>query len=90
MNTVGSQLSVNKLDDAVKHLEQHFNIKIKEYTICAKRYHDEFYHSWYFGTEDHVENEQLAKSIDAFLKKANKILVKFFLISKISNNLFKF
>ncbi|CAH8282143.1 GH3 auxin-responsive promoter [Mariniflexile fucanivorans] len=72
LNTVGSQLSVNKLDDAVKHLEERFNIKIKEYTICAKRYDEEFYHSWYFGTEDDVEASSLAQTLDDFLKQANK------------------
>ncbi|WP_308992354.1 GH3 auxin-responsive promoter family protein [Mariniflexile litorale] len=72
LNTVGSQLSVNKLDDAVKHLEERFNIKIKEYTICAKRYDGEFYHSWYLATEDDVESEKLAESMDDFLKEANK------------------
>ncbi|MBP0903672.1 GH3 auxin-responsive promoter family protein [Mariniflexile gromovii] len=72
LNTVGSQLSVNKLDDAVKHLEEHYNIKIKEYTICAKRYDGEFYHSWYFGTEDLIEADQLAQTIDEYLKNANK------------------
>ncbi|WP_372752545.1 GH3 auxin-responsive promoter family protein [Mariniflexile sp.] len=72
LNTVGSQLSVNKLDDAVKHLEEHFNIKIKEYTIAAKRFNEEFYHSWYFGTEDTVEADAMADALDEFLKQANK------------------
>ncbi|ALJ03705.1 GH3 auxin-responsive promoter [Pseudalgibacter alginicilyticus] len=72
LNTVGSQLSVNKLDDAVKHLENNFNIKIKEYTISAKRYDDEFYHSWYLGIDDIIETDLLVKTLDDFLKKANK------------------
>ncbi|UOB16738.1 GH3 family domain-containing protein [Abyssalbus ytuae] len=73
LNKVGSQLSVNKLDDAVKNLEDKFKIKIPEYTISAKRYEDnEFYHTWYLGTESHVENEKLATELDEFLKNANK------------------
>lgn len=72
LNTVGSQLSVNKLDDAVKHLEEHFNIKIKEYTICAKRYDGEFYHTWYFGTDDAVDMNSLVEAIDIYLKESNK------------------
>ena len=52
LNTVGSQLSVNKMDDAIQHLEEQFSTKISEYTICAKRFEDgEFYHSWYLGSE---------------------------------------
>ncbi|PQJ72107.1 GH3 family domain-containing protein [Polaribacter butkevichii] len=73
LNTVGSQLSVNKMDDAINHLEEEFSTKIKEYTICAKRFEDgEFYHSWYLGAEIKENNNQIAEALDAFLKKANK------------------
>ncbi|MGB5820291.1 MAG: GH3 auxin-responsive promoter family protein [Saonia sp.] len=72
LNTVGSQLSVNKLDDAVNHLEEEFNIKISEYTLCAKKYDDGFYHSWYLGTTAHIPMEKLVNTLDGFLQKANK------------------
>ncbi|MCK0124384.1 GH3 auxin-responsive promoter family protein [Gelidibacter sp. F2691] len=73
LNTVGSQLSVNKMDDAMKHLESEFSTKIPEYTICAKRCEDgEFYHCWYIGTDDQLNAEEIAGSLDAFLKEANK------------------
>ena len=72
LNTVGSQLSVNKLNAGVSYLEEKFDIKIPEYTLCAKRYDDEFYHSWYLGTESNIDSGQLAKAIDEFLQEANK------------------
>jgi hypothetical protein len=73
LNTVGSQLSVNKMDDAMKHLEAEFSTKIPEYTICAKRCEDgEFYHCWYIGTEDDLNEAAIAESLDNFLKEANK------------------
>ena len=73
LNTVGSQLSVNKMDDAMKQLEEEFNTKIPEYTICAKRCEDdEFYHCWYIGNEDNLDSETVAESLDGFLKDANK------------------
>lgn len=73
LNTVGSQLSVNKMDDAIKHLEEKFSTKITEYTICAKRFEDgEFYHSWYLGSELNKNEEEVAKELDIFLKEANK------------------
>ncbi|MBC31784.1 MAG: GH3 auxin-responsive promoter [Muricauda sp.] len=72
LNTVGSQLSVNKLNDAVKHLEAEFSIKIPEYTLCAKRYEDGFYHSWYLGSPTDIDGQELAESLDSFLKDANK------------------
>lgn len=73
LNTVGSQLSVNKMDDGVRHLENQYNTKIKEYTICAKRYEDgEFYHTWYLGTELVASDKEVAEQLDKFLKNANK------------------
>ena len=74
LNTVGSQLSVNKMDDAMKHLEEKFSTKISEYTICAKRADDdEFYHYWYIGCEDSaVNDDDLSDALDSFLKEANK------------------
>lgn len=72
LNTVGSQLSVNKMDDAVQQLEEQFSMKIPEYTLCAKRIDDDFYHCWYLGTEDAGDDNQLANALDEFLTQANK------------------
>lgn len=72
LNTVGSQLSVNKLDAALTKLEQKHQIKIPEYTLCAKKYEDGFYHTWYLGTEATPSTDRLANDLDRFLKEANK------------------
>ncbi len=72
LNTVGSQLSVNKLNDAVKHLEGELDIKIPEFTLCAKRFEDGFYHSWYLGSDTAIEGEKAADILDTYLKQANK------------------
>ena len=72
LNTVGSQLSVNKLDDAVNHIEEVFNVKIPEYTLCAKRFEDDFYHSWYLGCESNLVTEEVVAALDEHLKEANK------------------
>lgn len=72
LNTVGSQLSVNKLNDAVQHLEEKFGMKVPEYTLCAKRVEGEFYHCWYLGTEDDENDSKIAEELDTFLKNANK------------------
>ncbi|SNR15344.1 GH3 family domain-containing protein [Tenacibaculum jejuense] len=72
LNTVGSQLSVNKMDDAIHHIEEKLDVKIKEYTICAKRHTDEeFYHNWYLGTNTELDEEKVADHLDSFLKEAN-------------------
>jgi len=72
LNTVGSQLSVAKLDDAVQHLEKQFDVEIPEYTLCAKRIGNDFYHCWYLGTESENDDNELSAILDDFLKDANK------------------
>ncbi|XLS30565.1 GH3 auxin-responsive promoter family protein [Flavobacteriaceae bacterium M23B6Z8] len=72
LNTVGSQLSVNKLNDAIQHLEEKMDIEIAEYTLCAKRFGEDFYHSWYIGTHAQLEETEVANALDEFLKNANK------------------
>ena len=66
LNVVGSQLSVNKMNAAVRDLE------IPEYTISAKRFDGEFYHSWYLGTNAKIDNAKLAEALDESLQNANK------------------
>lgn len=73
LNTVGSQLSVNKMDKAVQALEKEFNIRIPEYTLCAKRYDDDFYHCWYLGSDNqNINIEDIIQKLDKHLCEANK------------------
>lgn len=73
LNVVGSQLSVNKMNDAVQELENKFEIRIPEFVVAAKRGEDgEYYHYWYLGTEDKAENNKLANALDEALMNANK------------------
>ncbi|MBS3737612.1 GH3 family domain-containing protein [Mesohalobacter halotolerans] len=73
LNTVGSQLSVNKMDDAMRELEQQFNTEIREYTIAAvKDEHGDFYHHWYLGTMLNRKPIEVAQALDDSLKNANK------------------
>ncbi|CAL67178.1 GH3 family domain-containing protein [Christiangramia forsetii] len=75
LNVVGSQLSVNKMNDAVQELENQYDIRIPEFVVAAKRADDgEYYHYWYLGTEDNpnATDEELAEALDNALKDANK------------------
>ena len=73
LNTVGSQLSVNKMDDAVQYLEDKLDIKIPEYTLCAKRFDNDFYHSWYLGSDlKKFNTKKIAEILDTYLSDANK------------------
>ncbi|WP_299216227.1 GH3 auxin-responsive promoter family protein [uncultured Aquimarina sp.] len=72
LNVVGSQLSVNKMNTALREIEGKFDIEVPEFTLAATRINDEFHHHWYLGTETSVENNVLAETLDEVLKKANK------------------
>ncbi|MAO10206.1 MAG: GH3 auxin-responsive promoter [Flavobacteriaceae bacterium] len=72
LNVVGSQLSVNKMETALRKLEQQFDIKLPEFTIAAVKIDNEFYHHWYLGTTAETDEEELAKALDNALQEANK------------------
>ena len=72
LNVVGSQLSVNKMEVALRELEQEFDIEIPEFTIAAVNKDGEFYHHWYLGTTSGIDNTKLRDSLDKALKEANK------------------
>lgn len=72
LNVVGSQLSVNKMNDAVKHLEEKFDLKIPEFTVAAVKKDEEYYHKWYLGIEGKADPGKLASALDEALKEANK------------------
>lgn len=73
LNVVGSQLSVNKMNDAVKDLEARFDMSIPEFVVAAKRGEDgEYYHFWYLGTQDKNDELELGEALDDSLQKANK------------------
>lgn len=74
MNVVGSQLSVNKMNDGIRHLEEKYTLSLPEFVLSAVKKDGEFYHHWYIGTETKtdVPDEKLAEDLDAFLKESNK------------------
>lgn len=72
LNVVGSQLSVNKMNDAVKELEEKFNVTIPEFTVAAVKKDGEFIHKWYLGTDGNAGPEELACALDETLQEANK------------------
>ncbi len=72
LNVVGSQLSVNKMEVALREMEEKFDIEIPEFTLAAVKIDDAFHHHWYLGTETEINNEELAKALDEALKDANK------------------
>jgi len=66
-------LSVNKLVDAVTQLESKWGLPIPEFTVCAIAYDGHYYHHWFLGTPEVVEDtsQKAASVLDEYLKKAN-------------------
>ena len=77
MNVVGSQMSVNKMNEALIELEKQFNISIPEFTIAAVKVNDKYIHRWYLGVEEHTDlsEEVIANALDETLKSNNKSYV---------------
>lgn len=75
LNVLGEQLSVNKMNEAVKELESRCGITIPEFTIAVVKKEGDFIHKWYLGTEADNAPPELAKALDEILKAANKAYV---------------
>lgn len=71
MNVVGSQLSVNKMEAALREIEEKFDTKVPEFTLSAVKINDEFHHHWYLGTDCTAQPEAIAEALDEILKEAN-------------------
>ncbi len=74
LNVVGSQLSVDKLNQAIEDIEHTFDMPIKEYCVAAVKREGQWTHQWYLGVDDQPKNnnEEIAHHLDHFLKDLNK------------------
>lgn len=73
LNVVGSQLSEDKLDDAVLAVSEQLNATINEYSVAAiKNEHDAYIHQWIVVSEEPLDADEVANKLDAALKEANK------------------
>lgn len=73
MNVAGSQLSVEKTDEAISELENKLDIDVTEYVLAAVKNDDgTFAHHWVLGLEgDTAEAEGADRVLDKILKKKN-------------------
>ncbi|QLE00415.1 GH3 auxin-responsive promoter family protein [Galbibacter sp. BG1] len=73
LNVVGSQLSVNKMNDAIQIVEEKFDMEIPEFTIAATKIDNEYHHKWYLGSPQmDIDPQAVADALDEALKGANK------------------
>ncbi|WMJ74149.1 GH3 auxin-responsive promoter family protein [Cytophagaceae bacterium ABcell3] len=72
LNVAGSQLSIEKLNAGINHLQETFDIKIADFLVSAIEYQEGFAHKWYIGSNDPADNQLLKNSLDHYLKEINK------------------
>ncbi len=72
LNVVGSQLSVIQMNQAMRQIEEKYNLLIPEFTVSAVREGEDYIHHWYLGMEGQADEQEMAASLDAFLKNINK------------------
>ncbi|MTI21698.1 GH3 auxin-responsive promoter [Fulvivirga sp. RKSG066] len=73
LNVVGSQLSEEKMDEAILHISEQNNVTINEYMVAAvKNDSGEYIHQWIIVSDVEVDREKISATLDETLKKANK------------------
>ncbi len=74
LNVVGSQLSVHKMNEAMRVLEDQFQVAIQEFTVAAVRREEdqEYIHHWYLGSDDPMDAHEVALALDEHLQEVNK------------------
>lgn len=72
LNVVGSQLSEEKLDNAILELSKQHNIDVNEYVVGAIKRKEEYIHQWVLITDSKLDTTVWKEGLDEHLKLANK------------------
>lgn len=73
LNVVGSQLSEEKINDAVRQLAEKNEVDINEFAVAAiKNDVGEYIHQWVLGTKADLNEEAAAQQLDEILQELNK------------------
>ena len=72
LNVVGSQLSVNQMNDGLRVIEQEYDVVIKEFIVAAVHRNEEYIHKWYLSCDKTPDKIKVAESLDKTLSENNK------------------
>ncbi|WP_221394701.1 GH3 auxin-responsive promoter family protein [Dyadobacter sp. NIV53] len=72
LNVVGSQLSVNQMNDGLRVIEKEYDVVIKEFIVAAVHRNDEYIHKWYLSCDKTPDKIKVAESLDKTLSENNK------------------
>jgi len=72
LNVFGSQLSEQKLDDAVVSSGEKLDVSVNEYMVAAiNEGENNHIHQWVLVTDDKIDNEKFGELLDEYLKSHN-------------------
>jgi hypothetical protein len=72
LNVVGSQLSEEKMDAAIREVSHQLDCSVNEYAVAAVKKEEEYIHQWVIVTENQVQTSDFKDALDTSLKNANK------------------
>ncbi len=73
LNVVGSQLSEEKMDDAILTVSEELKVSVNEYMVAAvKKDTNAYIHQWVIVCETEVDHKNFGEKLDVALKQANK------------------
>jgi hypothetical protein len=71
LSVTGEHLSVDNMNSAIQHLEETFEIEIREFTVAGIPHQNLFAHQWYIGVDRPVDSAELARQLDQKLRELN-------------------
>lgn len=71
LNVVGSQLSENKLDKAVKTLTKKCSVEINQYSVGCIKEDEKYYHQWIIVCDNNLDEAASAELLDEHLHQVN-------------------
>lgn len=73
LNVVGSQLSEEKMNQAIVELGQAFDTSFNEFMVAALQNEtDNYFHQWVLVNDENLQEEKLKLKLDEILKSKNK------------------
>ncbi len=73
LNVVGSQLSEEKMDDAILKVSKKLNVSVNEYSVAAiKNDNGDYIHQWVVVSNDEIDSTEFKSILDDRLMDANK------------------
>lgn len=71
LSLCGEHLSVDNMNQAIRHLSKEEQVSIPEYTVAGMLENNRFVHQWYLGADTDIDEQTALHHIDEHLKQVN-------------------